>query len=153
MTEVNISELNAKIVSAYQRKEHNECLNLLNDSLKLNPSFVPHKILQAECWRALKIYHEKALKSLNEVIAEDPKCAIAYYGIGHAHYCQGDMWEAVEFLDKAIHLNTSNNMQKAVELKHKAKNIMEAICDGKFLIKKKPEDCCQFFYRYSQCQV
>lgn len=133
--------INARIVSAYQKKDHNECLKLLKDSLKSNPSFVPHRILQAECWTALKINHEKVLEAFGEVIAENPNCAIAFYGLGHAHYCQGDMWEAVDSLDKAIHLNTSNNMQKAVELKQKAKNIMEAICDGKFLKIQNYVDC------------
>lgn len=128
----NLSVLNRNIIAAYQKKDYNQCLDLLKKSLELCPSFVPHKILQAECWTALKINDEQVLESFKGVIEQDPKCAIAYYGIGHAYYCQGDMWQAVEFLDKAIGLKMTNDMQKAVELKQKAKNIMEAICDGNF---------------------
>lgn len=125
-----MSNLSQDIQAVYQKKQYKECLKLIEESQKADPSNVQHKILQASCWSLLNINNAETYKMLKQIIKDDPKNSFAYYGIGLAHYCDGELMESVSYLTRAVELNPSNAMQKAVELKQKATNVMAAICDG-----------------------
>lgn len=123
--------LSGKIQEAYQNKSYKECLKLIEESESVDPSNISHKILQTYCWTSLNINKAETNARLKKIIEDDPKNSFAYYGLGFAHYCNGELMESVEYLKRAIELNPTGVMQKAVELKQKATNVMEAICDGK----------------------
>lgn len=125
----------AEIIAVYQEKDYEKCLTMICDSLKANSTNTHLKILQASCWTMLKISHDETYKLLNKIIEEEPKNSFAYYGIGFKRYTDGELKESIEHLHKAIELNPTNSMQKAVELKQKALRITDAIADGKFIEK------------------
>lgn len=122
--------VNEKIISAYQKKEYRECLEFIADAAKVHQLTIQQKILQATCWTFLDINRSETLEVLKKIIEADAKNSFAYYGIGYRYYCDGELMESVDYLNKAIELNPTNAMQKAVELKQKATRVMEAIIDG-----------------------
>lgn len=129
--QIKTSDLNEEVLVTYQKKEYTDCLKLIDESLEINPTNTHHKILQTSCWTMLDINGIETYETLKSIIQEDPKNSFAYYGIGLKHYADGELMESVEYFNKAISLNPTNSMQKAVELKQKATRVMEAICDGK----------------------
>lgn len=126
----NYNTIHAEIIGFHQKKEFEKCLELIEESLTENQTNTHHKILQASCWTALNIKGPETFELLKKVIEDDPTNSFAYYGIGLKHYNEGNLAESQKYLIKAIELNPTNAMQKAVELKCKAKSVMEAICDA-----------------------
>lgn len=122
-------QLHDQIIAAYQTHNFLPCLELIDISLKSGPN-THHQILQASCWTSLNINGPETYTMLKQIIAEEPRNSFAYYGLGLKHYSDGNLAECIDFLTKAIELNPTNAMQKASELKYKAKSVMEAICDA-----------------------
>lgn len=129
-TTIAARDLHQEIVTAYKNKEFANCLLLIDESLKSNPTNTHHKILQTSCWTSLNINGPETFAVLKQILKDEPKNSFAFYGIGLKYYNEGDLMESIEYLTRAIELNPTNAMQKAVELKCKAKSVMEAICDA-----------------------
>lgn len=125
-------ELEEKVFKAYQKKQYEECLELLEESLKIDPNNTNQRIIQAMCWANLDINGEETYEMFQQIIAEEPNNSFAYYGMGFKNYSDGRLANAIPFLNRAIELNTTNAMQKAVELQQKATRFKEAICEGEF---------------------
>lgn len=125
------ADFNDEILSTYKEKNYEKCSKLLEVSLRVNPSNTQNKILQSSCWTLLGIKRSETYSMLKEIIEKEPKNSFAFYGIGFAHYSDGDLKECIKYLNRAIELNPTNAMQKAVELKQKATIVMDSISDGK----------------------
>lgn len=122
--------LDEKIIASHASQEFEKCLELIDQSLKLSPSNNSHKLLQASCWISLNTNGPETFEILNKVIAEEPRNSFAYYGLGLKNYNEGNLIETIEFCSKAIEFNPTNAMQKASELKCKAKTVIEALNDA-----------------------
>lgn len=137
---VNYSQ---NILSAYQSKDYTKCLEQIEEFFELPISDSQHqseearsryRIIQAACWTMLDVKREKVFETLNEVIKQDPKNSFAHYGVGLAQYREGDFTNCMKAFETAIKYNPSGAMKRAMELKAKAKSIMELIQGGKFKV-------------------
>jgi tetratricopeptide (TPR) repeat protein len=97
-------------------------LNSINDSLR--------DIVSDSEQSAKYLSFAGHLTKLKEDLEKDSKSAVACYGIGFLHYCQGELSECLEYLNKAINMDSSNSLQKAVELRQKALRIIKAMREG-----------------------
>lgn len=127
-----VSSLNEKVLETYRLKKYEECLELIKDSLKENPESTQLTILQTSCWTFLNKNRPETYAKLEEVMKKEPKNSFAAYGFGLLHYYDAELKESIKYLNRAIELNPTNTMQKAVEVKQKAVKILEAIDDGEF---------------------
>jgi tetratricopeptide (TPR) repeat protein len=127
------------IFRSYQAKEYEKCLQMIDEILKQSkteiedPLMTQYKIIQAACWTMLEVHKEKIKSQLMEIITKDPKNSFAHYGYGLYQYHEGNMSVSIESFAKAIDLNPSGAMKKALELKAKAKSFMDMLCDGELI--------------------
>ena len=128
---------NSKIILTFENKDYNECLKLIEKALKHDSPNVYHKVLQAQCWSMLRINRTESYESLRKIISEDQKNAEAYFGLGIVFYYDGKLTKCVENLQLALKFNPSSTMQKAADLKQKAKSVIGAMREGKFKHKLK----------------
>lgn len=130
------------ISKAYQSKAYTECLDTIDEFFSLpagesqykvsDETRSHYKIIQAACWTMLDIKTTEAFETFNEIIRKEPRNSFAYYGLGLAQYRDGDLINSVKAFETAINFNPSAAMKRAMELKAKAKSIMDLIFNGEF---------------------
>ena len=127
------------ITASYQSKDYKKCLDFIDEFFKLpdnnNESANRRKhyrMIQAACWTMLDMKREETFKTLNEILKQEPSNSFAHYGVGLAQYRDGDLSSCLKAFGIAIKLNPTAAMKRAMELKAKAKSIIEMISDGKF---------------------
>jgi tetratricopeptide (TPR) repeat protein len=84
--------------------KYQECMNALDEALKLDPKLVPALTLRAKLAMAINRY-DVARASLEEAIAADPSSPYARFLYGFQFYQQNEMPAAVAALREARRLN------------------------------------------------
>lgn len=126
------------IFKSYQCKEYEKCLEMIEEIMKQKPKqaqkedamYTQYKIIQAACWTMMDINKDKIADQLMTIIKKEPRNSFAHYGYGLYQYHEGKMSAAIESFGKAIDLNPTGAMKRAMELKAKAKSLMDMLCDG-----------------------
>lgn len=127
------------IFNTYQAKEYDECLKLIEEFLQLpptHPQYKPeqscsqYKIIQAACYTMMDINQEETLLALSQIIKLEPKNSFAIYCLGLSQYRNGDLTGCMDSFGTAIDLNPTGAMKRAMEMKAKAKRLMDLLCDG-----------------------
>lgn len=127
------------ILKTYQTKEYEECLKLIDEFLQLpptHPQYKPeqscsqYKIIQAACYTMMDINQEETLLALTQIIKLEPTNSFAIYCLGLAQYRNGDLTGCMDSFGTAIDLNPTGAMKRAMEMKAKAKRLMDLLCDG-----------------------
>ena len=76
-----------KANALFSAQRFQECMNALDDALRLDPKLVPALTLKAKLAMAIKRY-DVARESLERVLAADPKSAYAQFLYGFHFYEQ-----------------------------------------------------------------
>ena len=93
-----------KANALFSAQRFQECMNALDDALRLDPKLVPALTLKAKLAMAIKRY-DVARESLERALAADPKSAYAQFLYGFQFYEQNQMPVAIAALEKARQLN------------------------------------------------
>jgi tetratricopeptide (TPR) repeat protein len=93
-----------KANALFSAQRFQECMNALDDALRLDPKLVPALTLKAKLAMAIKRY-DVARESLERALAADPKSAYAQFLYGFQFYEQNQMPAAITALEKARQLN------------------------------------------------
>lgn len=116
--------LHSNIVSNYQQKNYTACLNLLTEAPIEAQNAPQYKVLKAACLVHLGRNIKLAHAILDDVLTKETRNSFAYYGKGLAYFSTKKMSQAIRCFDKAIELDTSGSMGRALELKQHAVDIM-----------------------------
>jgi tetratricopeptide (TPR) repeat protein len=93
-----------KANALFTAQRFQECMNALDEALRLDPKLVPALTLRAKLAMAIKRY-DVARESLERALAADPKSAYAQFLYGFHFYEQNQMPAAIAALEKARQLN------------------------------------------------
>jgi tetratricopeptide (TPR) repeat protein len=121
-------KLQQMILKAFQGKEYQNCLDLLDQLSESTREQTQFLIIRASCWTHQDINFDKSAEIFNDVIRKEPTNSFAYYGLGLNQYRYGDLKGCQISFSKAVELNRS--MRKAMEFKAKAKSLLDLITDG-----------------------
>lgn len=127
-----IESVNNQILMAYENKQYDECLKLIEGSSQADSLSVDLQIMQVRCWTMLKIKRKEIFERLERIIKDNPINSEAIFALGAAYYYDGMLLKSVHYFRNAINLNPSEAMQKAADLKQKALSAIQAMCVGKF---------------------
>lgn len=120
-------DLHSRIVRNYQQKNYSACLTLLSEAPNVAQNAPQYKVLKAACFVHLGRNIELAHAIFDDVLIKENRNSFAYYGKGLAYFSTKKMSQAIRCFDKAIELDISGSMGKALELKQKAVGMMKEV--------------------------
>lgn len=113
-------DLHAEIVFNYQQKNYLECLALLKEAPLFAQEAPQYRVLEASCLIFLGKDYELAHDILDSILINEERNAFAHYGKGLAYFFTKKMRQAILCFDKAIEMDTSGSMGRALVLKQRA---------------------------------
>lgn len=121
----------ALVLDAYIAKAYADCLQLIEDAIKMNPSNASqYSIMKAACFIGMKINTTETYELLNDVLKHDPLNSLAHYGLGSLFYHDGDFLLSINHFDKALEMNDSPTSTKAHEVRRRALKIIQSMNMG-----------------------
>jgi tetratricopeptide (TPR) repeat protein len=93
-----------KANALFSAQRFQECMNAIDDALRLDPQLVPALTLKAKLAMAINRY-DVARESLERALAADPKSSYAQFLYGFQFYEQNQMPAAITALERARQLN------------------------------------------------
>lgn len=109
------------VLRLYRAKNYQRCIKTIERILKVTPkeNSAHYKILLAASYTMTGKKFKKSHSILNKVLQVNPSDAFALYGKAVAFYFEREFDRSVEYLDKAIEVDPSPQMNRARDLKIK----------------------------------
>lgn len=117
----------AKIREAYKQQKHSKCIEYIDQAPENIRETSQYKILKASCINNIGGRSSQAHKILDSVINDEPNSAFAYYSKGLVFINDGMLEESVKCFAKAIEIDPSEKMDKALQMKTRAENMLRSI--------------------------
>lgn len=118
------------IAALFTNRQFEECLTFVEIAQQSNKITLNQaKVFKAGCWIHLKTNQEESMKSLHEVIQEEPTNAFAYFEIGVSYYLTGRFNEAISQFEYSKALHNSMLVSSNVYISY-CKKILETFAES-----------------------